>query len=182
MRSDARGKASGHGSRRRPRCPTDPDHPQRTLERPSHACRLTSVSIFVSTGPAADPNGLCLRAIVGSDTRNHNPRVAGSDPSSGTQELPSKRLDRDPRTRTTGSAWAHRWGHPHRGSPLAACVLAGLARAHTRARHKTGPPHVGGVAVPLRVVGRGPLRLNLGIRKGTGPRPIPYKAAVAPCD
>jgi hypothetical protein len=78
MPSDTRSKASGHGSRRRPRCPTAPDQPQRTLEGPGHARRLTSVSIFVSTGPAADPNRPCLRAIVGSDTRNHKPRVRGS--------------------------------------------------------------------------------------------------------
>jgi hypothetical protein len=30
------------------------------------------------------PNPLCLRAFAGADTRNHNPRVGGSSPSSGT--------------------------------------------------------------------------------------------------
>ena len=74
--------------RRARRCPTNPNPPQRTPARPQRADRLTRVSTFVSTGLAFAPNRLCLRATVASHTRNHNPRVGGSSPSSGTEKSP----------------------------------------------------------------------------------------------
>jgi hypothetical protein len=67
----------------RHRCRTDSCAQQRTSWDPARARSLTSVSTSVSTTPAIGPNCPCLRAIVGSDTRNHNPRVGGSSPSSG---------------------------------------------------------------------------------------------------
>jgi hypothetical protein len=82
-RSNTPEHAPGQRSRRRPRCPTHPNPTQRTTEAPRRASRLTRVSIFVSTAPAAGPNRPCLRAIGACYTRNHNPRVGGSSPSSG---------------------------------------------------------------------------------------------------
>ena len=94
--------ASGQRSRRRPKCPTDPDQPQRSSEAPRRASRLTSVSIFVSTGPLVGPNRPCLQAIIGSDTRNHNSLVVGSRPSSGIREIPANRHDRQAGTMPRG--------------------------------------------------------------------------------
>jgi len=41
------------------------------------------VSMSVSTAAPLGSKRPCLRAIAGPDTRNHNPRVGGSRPSSG---------------------------------------------------------------------------------------------------
>lgn len=162
--------ASRH-SRPRAGCSTDAYPRQLATWDPARHCDLAILTIFLTISIPRPPNCPCLRAMVRSDSRNRNPRVGGSGPSSGTLELPSKRLDRDPRKRTTGSAWGHRWGHPPRGSHLAAFVLAGMARAHTRARDMTGPPHVG-VAVPLGVVGRDPLRFRHTKTDGTAAYPL----------
>jgi len=57
--------------------------PTGPIKPPCRAKRLTSVSKFVSTFSRYSENRLYLRAIVVVDTRNHNPRVGGSSPSSG---------------------------------------------------------------------------------------------------
>jgi hypothetical protein len=44
---------------------------------------LASVSTSVSISGPEGTNRPCLRPIVGTDRRNHNPRVGGSSPSSG---------------------------------------------------------------------------------------------------
>jgi hypothetical protein len=64
-------------------CPTNRYRRQQASTRPRLATGLTSVSTSVSISRPETPDRLYLRAIVGSDTRNHNPRVGGSSPSSG---------------------------------------------------------------------------------------------------
>jgi hypothetical protein len=46
------------------------------------------------------------------------------------------------------------------GALVAAFVLAVPAQAHIRAGDKTGPPRVGAMAAPRRVIGRNPLRFS----------------------
>jgi hypothetical protein len=57
------------------RCPTKSHALQPASEGRGRAWAVTSVSISVSILPIPGPNRPCLRAIAGSDTRNHNPRV-----------------------------------------------------------------------------------------------------------
>ncbi len=90
IRLDGRGPLIGSGKnepssapRPRRRCRTDSYAQQRPSQEPACAPSVTSVSISVSTAPAAHANRPCLRAIGACYTRNHNPRVGGSSPSSG---------------------------------------------------------------------------------------------------
>ena len=48
-----------------------------------NACRRAILSTFLSISAPEAPNRLYLQAIVGMDTRNHNPKVVGSSPTSG---------------------------------------------------------------------------------------------------
>lgn len=113
------------------RCRTDSYAQQRTSWDPARARSLTSVSTSVSTTPTISPNRPCLRAIVGSDTRNHNPLVVGSRPSSGTLESPATAgafADLRRPARRTRAPNVHRTVLAHRSSREIHRLLVGARR------------------------------------------------------
>jgi hypothetical protein len=73
----------------RARCCTDPYARQLAAWDPARHCDLAILTIFLTISILLPPNRPSLWAMVGPDSRNHNPRVGGSSPSSGIQESPA---------------------------------------------------------------------------------------------
>jgi hypothetical protein len=103
---------------------------------------LTGVSTSVSIERSCAPDRLYLRAMGGRDSRNHNPRVGGSSPSSGTssgiaQTAPARHADtgKDSYPMAVVSIFVSTSCRP---APLPASKTM-RARAELRAMRREGP-------------------------------------------
>jgi hypothetical protein len=142
---------------------TNPYRRQRVSAPPAGAEPPTSVSTSVSISPPEAPNHPYLRAIVGTDTRSHNPRVGVRVPPPASPRTPLRRgfrASEHERIRrrsvrganrvwatsdalatalTTPTAWEVRDGRSTGDGPPRATGAVRAGSVHTGTRRSTAP-------------------------------------------